>query len=254
MSKTTPAIEIENLSFSYNGRYVLKDINLKLKKGDFTAFIGPNGGGKTTLLKLMLGLLRPDSGTIKILGKNPKKVACRLGYMPQDISINKEFPISVMDVVMMGRLKFSKRWPKYSKNDRKIAENMLKNVGMWEYKNRKIAELSGGQRQRVFMARALATEPEILFLDEPTASVDTTHQQDFYSLLKKLNKNMTIIIVNHDLMVISTYVKSVACINRGLHYHGGPQITNDMISMYKCPVELVTHGSIPHRVLKNHKD
>jgi len=245
-----PVIEIENLGFAYNGAPVLEDVNLSLGRGCFTALIGPNGGGKTTLLKLMLGLLRPDRGHIRILGKPPAQAAHRLGYVPQEVSFNKSFPVSVLDVVLMGRLRSSKGRG-YSKSDKAAAQQALEQLELWEYRKRRIGELSGGQRQRVFIARALASEPEILFLDEPTASVDAGHQAEFYRLLKDLNKKVSIVIVNHDLLVISSQVKSVACVNRTLHYHGGAEITDDMIRMYQCPVELVAHG-IPHRVLRAH--
>ncbi len=246
-----PAVDIQGVSFSYNGQPVLQDVSLTLDPGDFTALIGPNGGGKTTLLKLMIGLLTPDSGTIRVLGEAPHRVSRRLGYMPQEIGINKNFPISVMDVVLTGRLDPSRKWGGYSASDRAAARKVLEQVHMWEFRHRRIGQLSGGQRQRVFIARALAGEPDILFLDEPTASVDAYHQGNLFDLLKSLNETITIIIVNHDLMVISSYVKSVACVNRRLHYHGGGEITDDMFRMYQCPVELIAHG-IPHRVLRTH--
>lgn len=249
--KDFPAVEIRDVSFSYNGQPVLQDVSLTLKTGDFTALIGPNGGGKTTLLKLMIGLLTPDSGDIRILGDTPCRVSRRLGYMPQEIGINKNFPISVMDVVLTGRLDPSRRWGGYTQADRAAARKVLEQVHMWDFRRRRIGQLSGGQRQRVFIARALAPAPDILFLDEPTASVDAVHQENLFDLLKALNETITIIIVNHDLMVISSYVKSVACVNRKLHYHGGNEITEDMIRMYQCPVELIAHG-IPHRVLRTH--
>ena len=249
--KDSPAVEVRNVSFSYNGQSVLQDVSLTLKHGDFTALIGPNGGGKTTLLKLMIGLLTPDKGDVKVLGEAPRRVCSRIGYMPQEIGINRNFPISVMDVVLTGRLDPSRRWGGYTLSDRTVARTVLEKVHMWEFRRRRIGQLSGGQRQRVFIARALAAEPEILFLDEPTASVDAVHQGSLFDLLKELNKTVTIIIVNHDLMVISSYVKSVACVNRRLHYHGGSEITEDMIQMYQCPVELIAHG-IPHRVLRSH--
>jgi zinc transport system ATP-binding protein len=249
--KETPAVEIRDVSFSYNGQPVLQHVNLSLKNGDFTALIGPNGGGKTTLLKLMIGLLKPDSGEVRILGEAPRRVSRRLGYMPQEIGINRNFPISVMDVVLTGRIDPSRRWGGYTREDQKAARTVLEKVNMWASRDRRIGQLSGGERQRVFIARAMAAEPDILFLDEPTASVDAFHQGQLFDLLRDLNKRITIIIVNHDLMVISSYVKSVACVNRKLHYHDGGEITEDMIHMYQCPVELVAHG-IPHRVLRTH--
>ncbi len=246
-------IEIKDLHFSYHGRQVLKNISLRLEKGCFTALIGPNGGGKTTLLKLMLGLLKPDEGSVSVLGKPPREVSRRLGYVPQEIGINRDFPISVQDVVLMGRIRSSGGWSRHSAQDKSAAREVLDRLDIWELRKRRIGELSGGQRQRVFIARALVSDPDILFLDEPTANVDSSHQNDFYRLLQELNSKVSIVIVNHDLMVISSQVKSVACVNRTLHYHNGAEITEDMVRMYACPVELVAHG-IPHRVLRTHQD
>ncbi len=253
-------IKIQNLCFSFSRQPVLKDINLELKKGDFMAMIGPNGGGKTTLLKLMLGLLSPDTGSIRIFGKPPRAVSHRIGYVPQDVHINQRFPISVLDVVLMGRLKPGGRWPRHSSGDRIRAHKALDKMEMGVHCDRRIGELSGGQLQRVFVARALVTEPQLLFLDEPTASIDTKGQREFYRLLKELNETITIVVVSHDLMVLSSYVKSVACINQHLHYHEQAEVTGEMIeTMYHCsveevcPVELIAHG-VPHRVLQTHED
>ena len=253
-----PIIETQHLNFSYGQQPVIRDVNLKIQSGDFMAMIGPNGGGKTTLLKLMLGLLNADSGSIRIFGKTPKDVSHRIGYVPQDIHINQNFPISPSDVVLMGKLKPGKGWSRHSKEDRMAALQALEQVGMRKYRDHRVGELSGGQKQRVFIARALVTDPDILFLDEPTASIDTKGQNDFYTLLKELNHKITIIVVSHDLMVISRYVKSVACVNQRLHYHGHAELTGEMIEMMynckieeTCPVELIAHG-LPHRVLHEH--
>ena len=252
-------IETQNLNFAYDQQPVIRNVNLRIKSGDFMAMIGPNGGGKTTLLKLMLGLLNADSGSIRIFGKKPKDVSHRIGYVPQDIHINQNFPISSSDVVLMGKLKSGKGWSRHSKEDRMAALQALEQVGMRKYRDHRVGELSGGQKQRVFIARALVTDPDILFLDEPTASIDTKGQNDFYALLKELNHKITIIVVSHDLMVISRYVKSVACVNRRLHYHGHAELTGEMIEMMydckieeTCPVELIAHG-LPHRVLHTHE-
>jgi zinc transport system ATP-binding protein len=248
-----PIIEVRNLYFSYNGTQVLQDVSLSIREKEFIAFIGPNGGGKTTLIKLLLGILLPDRGTIKIMGQPPSKAAHRIGYVPQDISINKSFPISVMDVVLMGRLQFH-RWARISKEDRIAAEKALESLEMLEFKNRKIDDLSGGQRERVFIARALTSDPDILFLDEPTANIDSQGRTDLYALLKELNKTKTIFVVSHDTMVLSSYVTAVACVNKDVHYHDDAEITEEMMEMgYHCPVELIAHG-IPHRILKTHGD
>jgi zinc transport system ATP-binding protein len=251
-------IETHNLHFSYNGQPVISGVNLKVKSGDFLAMIGPNGGGKTTLLKLMLGLLKADSGSIRIFGKPPKEVSHRIGYVPQNIHINQNFPISPLDVVLMGKLKPGRDWSRHAKEDRMEALQALERLGVGKYSNHRIGELSIGQKQRVFIARALVTDPDILFLDEPTASIDTKGQNEFYAILKELNQKITIIVVSHDLMVISRYVKSVACVNQSLHYHGHAELTGEMIEMMydckieeTCPVELIAHG-LPHRVLHKH--
>ncbi len=253
-------IQIQNVWFAYNGKTVLQDVSLNIQPGDFIAMIGPNGGGKTTLLKLMLGLLRPDQGSIKVLGGPTEKASHHIGYVPQDVHINRSFPITAIDVVLMGKLRPGKRWALSPAQDRREALDALDRMEIADCANSKIDALSGGQRQRVFIARALVAQPEILLLDEPTASIDARGQAEFYRLLKALNKDITILVVSHDLVAISTHVKSVACVNKRLHYHNQAEITGEMLEeMYPCideevcPVELVAHG-LPHRVLKHHQD
>ncbi len=253
-------IEIQNLNFSYNSQPVLRDLNLSVNPGDFIAMIGPNGGGKTTLLKLMLGLLNADSGSIRIFGQPAQDVSHRIGYVPQAVHINKNFPVSALDVVLMGKLKPGRGWSRHSQQDRVAALKALEQVEMKKFHDHLIGELSGGQQQRVFVARALVTNPELLLLDEPTASIDTKGQNELYLHLKELNEEITIIVVSHDLMVISGYIKSVICVNQRLYYHGHAELTGEMIEMMysctaeeTCPVELIAHG-LPHRVLHKHED
>lgn len=252
-------IEIKDLDFAYNGEVVLKDVNLTVRQRDFMAIIGPNGGGKTTLLKLMLGLLTPDRGTVLIDGKSPQKASPCIGYVPQNVHVNPGFPITAIDVVLMGKLDPKKRSSRQSAANRRDALAALELMKMTTYADKKIGTLSGGQRQRVFIARALVAQPKLLVLDEPTASIDTKGQADFYRLLSELNKEVTVLVVSHDLLVISRYVKSVACVNQRLHYHDQAEITGEMLeTMYPCtveevcPVELVAHG-LPHRVLVDHE-
>lgn len=248
-----PVISIKDLSFSYHRVPVLEDVTFSVREKEFLAIIGPNGGGKSTLVKLILGLLKPDKGKVKVLGKPPAKVSDRFGYVPQDVAINKAFPISVMDVVLMGRLRHRGR-NRITVQDRQAAGHALEMTGMAGCENRRIDDLSGGQRERVFIARALTTDPDILILDEPTAGVDTGGKTELYSILRDLNSTKTVIIVSHDLMVMSSYVTAVACVNRRVHYHDEGEITQDMIDMgYQCPVELIAHGQ-PHRILKMHED
>ncbi len=246
-------IEIKDLDFAYNGEVVLQDVNLTVQQKDFMAIIGPNGGGKTTLLKLVLGLLTPVKGTVRVDGKPPQEASPSIGYVPQDIHTNRSFPITAIDVVMMGKLDPKKRLSRQSTANRRDALDALERMEMAVYADRKIGMLSGGQRQRVFIARALVAQPKLLLLDEPTASIDSRGQADFYRLLKELNKDITVVVVSHDLFAISHYIKSVACVNKKLHYHDQDEITGDLLEhMYSCtveevcPVELVTHSK-PHR-------
>lgn len=256
-----PAIvEMENVSFAYNGQPVLQEVNLSVPQGDFVAVIGPNGGGKTTLLKLLLGLLKPAAGRIRVLGRATGAASRHIGYVRQDVHINRSFPITALDVVLMGLRDPRRRWVRHGAGDRRDALQALERMEMAVHAKRRIGELSGGQLQRVFIARALVTRPKLLLLDEPTSSIDTKGQAEFFHMLKTLNREVTILVVSHDLLVISTYVKSVACVNKRLHYHHQAEITGEMMeTMYPCtveevcPVELVAHG-LPHRVLQHHED
>jgi len=252
-------VEIKDLDFAYNGDTVLKDVNLTVRQKDFIAIIGPNGGGKTTLLKLVLGLLTPMKGTIRVDGKSPQEASPCIGYVPQDVHTNRSFPITVLDVVLMGKLDPKKRRSRRPAANRRDALAALDRMEMAAHAEKKIGQLSGGQRQRVFIARALLSQPKLLLLDEPTTNIDTKGQADFYRLLTELNQDITVMVVSHDLLAISRYVKSVACVNIKLHYHDQAELTGDMLEiMYPCtveevcPVELVAHG-LPHRVLMDHE-
>jgi len=256
---TSIIADINQVAFSYNSQIVLENVDLQIYEGDFVAMIGPNGGGKTTLLKLILGLLTPAKGRIHVFDLPPQKASHLIGYVPQDVHINQNFPITARDVVLMGKLLPEKRWQRDPLKDRKEALAALQHMEMEAFADIKIGELSGGQRQRVFIARALVTRPRLLLLDEPTASIDSKGQADFFRLLEGLNRDMTILMVSHDLLAISRHVRSVACVNKNLHYHHHAEITGDMLEiMYPCtveevcPVELVAHG-LPHRVLKDHQ-
>lgn len=245
-------IEIEDVHFSYGRQPVLTGVNLVVEEGDFIAFLGPNGGGKTTLLKLLVGVLRPDSGRIRVLGRPVRESLGSIGYIPQDLISSPGFPVSVLEVVLMGRLAAGIRGWRFNEADRQAAREALLRVGMWDRRGRLISDLSGGQRQRAFIARALVDRPRLILLDEPVASVDQEWQGRLFELLKELNREATIVVVSHDLTVVSSYIKSVACINQSLYYHPTPQITARMLrQVYHCPVELIAHG-LPHRVLGEH--
>jgi len=247
-------IEVKDLSFFYNGHPVLEGVNLSVGKGDFLAVLGPNGGGKTTLIKILLGILPFQQGKVYVLGQKPGKAAHRTGYVPQNVTGSEKFPINVLDVVIMGRLGFLGRFKKYSARDYSMAVQALEQVEMSDFQEHMIGNLSGGQRQRVLIARALACDPEILFLDEPTASVDQPFQTRLYQLLHDLNQaGKTIVVISHDLSVLSSHAKSVACVNKNLYFHDSSEISHEMLEKaYHCPVELIAHGPIPHRVLKDH--
>lgn len=249
------AIEIENLSVYYDNVCALSDLNLIVEEKEFLGIIGPNGGGKSTLIKAILGLVKPSQGSVKIYGKDPGNAGSSLGYVPQFLKFDRNFPISVMDVVLMGRLsEKSGLFHKYTKEDRKIAEMMLEKLSIAELKGKQIGQLSGGQLQRVLIARALAVQPKIMLLDEPTASVDSTSKHQIYELLKKLNEEITIIVVTHDTEVVSSHIKSLACLNTRLFYHGSSELDSDTIQqVYGCSIDLIAHG-VPHRVLKKHEE
>lgn len=246
------AIQIRDLWVSFDDTMILENVNINIHERDFLGIIGPNGGGKTTLLKAVLGLIQPTRGKVRIFGKPPEEGRKVIGYVPQHSRFDKDFPINVWEVVLMGRLSRGKIGPWYSKRDKEAARNALGSVDMLEYKDAQIDNLSGGQKQRVFIARALAAEPRILLLDEPTASVDSHIQASIYELLKGLHENMTIVLVTHDIGVISTHVTRIGCLNHHLYTHDERQVTKEMLEeTYACPVELIAHG-VPHRVLEEH--
>jgi len=210
-----PIIEIKNLSFSYNRNKILEDINLKVYERDFFAVIGANGGGKSTLLKLILGLIPIQSGAIKIFGENlNRRNLHKVGYVPQNTNINTEFPIKVIEVVLMGHIGTKRPLFGYAKDEIRCAMGALAQVGMDKFADKRIGELSGGQRQRVMIARALCANPKILILDEPTASIDIEGQRRIYSLLKELNRSITVIVVSHDISVILEYANKIVHINK----------------------------------------
>ena len=230
-------IKVENLSFSYSNTKALENVNLTIKSDDFLAIIGPNGGGKSTLLKLILGLLPIQNGK---LIKNIKN--SEIGYVPQNTNLNIDFPITALEVVLMGHIKRKRKLFSYAKEDIACALGSLKQVGMQEFANQKIGDLSGGQRQRVFIARALCSNPKILVLDEPTASIDVKGQQDIYELLKELNKIISIVVVSHDLSILLNYAKNVAHVNRTLVYHSLKDIQKNVTlnDDHLCEVELLS--------------
>jgi len=245
-------ISVRHVWAGYDHEDVLEDVNLSVRELDFVGLIGPNGGGKTTLLKVLLGLIHPTRGEVRIMGKSIREGRTHIGYVPQAVEFDREFPISVWEVTRMGRLGRRRVLQRFSAEDDHFVAEALRSVGMLDLGKRSIGALSGGQRQRVYIARALAAEPSILLLDEPMASVDPQVSTTIYELLGQLNDHVTILMVSHDVSAVSSYVKTVGCINRFLFYHGGKELTPEMMdAAYQCPVDLIAHG-VPHRVFHEH--
>ncbi len=240
-SESDNAIVLKDVSFSYNRGLVLDRVNLHVKKGDFATIVGPNGGGKTTLLKLFLGLLKPDTGTIEVLGTSPEKSRLRVGYMPQHSTLDMHFPVTVMDVVLMGRLGRN-FWGRYSADDRARAQEALREVNLEEHTRHHFNQLSGGQKQRVLIARALCSDPELLLLDEPTSNIDEESEEALFSILKELNSRMTILLVSHDVGFTSQVVKSVICVNRKVNLHPTTTMDGTLIKdIYGGDLKMIRH-------------
>jgi zinc transport system ATP-binding protein len=246
-------VRLQNIWVSYGGVPALEDVTLSIFRHDFLGIIGPNGGGKSTLLKVLLGLVKPDSGSVSVFGRTPEQARSRIGYVSQRPFFDQDFPASVWDVALMGCYGKTGLLHRYSRKNKAAVEKALARVGMQDYRDKQIGRLSGGQQQRVFVARALVAAPELLLLDEPTASIDPTMQTEFYELLAELKRDLTIVMVSHDIGAISVYVDKIACLNVQLYYHGSKEITPEILeATYKCPVQLIAHGTVPHRVLKEH--
>lgn len=241
-----PLIEVRGVTFGYGREVVLDNVDLDIQPRDFLAVIGPNGGGKTTLVKVILGLLRPWSGEV-VRRIDPG----RLGYVPQFSTFDKSFPLRVSDVVLMGKLGRRGLFQRYSREDREDVERILDRLKLSGVSRSHVAEISGGQLQRVLIARSLAATPEILFLDEPTASIDAESREVLQQILEELNQTIPIVVITHDVTSMSSMVKRIACINRRLFYHGEEIDQHVLEEVYGCPVELVAHG-VAHRVLHHH--
>lgn len=255
-----PIFELERVTVQYRELVVLEDVTLRVMAGDFLAIIGPNGSGKTTLLRTALGLTLPQSGTVRLFGKTPSELTGRdwgrVGYVPQASQIDPRFPIRVLDVVMMGRFGQVGLFRRPRARDREAARLALDRVGMAELSGRQIGRLSGGQRQRVLVARALATEPELMILDEPTTGVDVGTTEGLFELLEGFHREgMTVVVVSHDVGVVAQRVDQVACMNRRLVAHGRPEdvLQPDVLEcMYGGRAALIGHGDLPHVVIRRH--
>jgi zinc transport system ATP-binding protein len=243
--------EMYSLSASYGANLVLQDVNFKVNENDFIGVIGPNGGGKTTLLRVILGLVKPVTG--RMVFNNELLNGNSIGYLPQMSTGDINYPVTVTDIILSGLMIRKGIISRMSASDKKKADNVIDELGLSGMSESTLNELSGGQIQRVLLARAIIGNPRLLLLDEPGNFVDTTFENDFYEKLKDLNKRMAILMVSHDVGTISSHIKSFACVNRSLHYHPSPEITNEDLLAYGCPIQLVTHGDVPHTVLKYHQ-
>jgi zinc transport system ATP-binding protein len=235
-------ISIEGLSFSYNSAPVLMDVDLSVKEKDFIWIVGPNGGGKTTLLKLMLGLLSPKRGKIKVFDKSPAEVRSRMGYMPQVANLDPKFPVNAFDIALMGRLGNGSRFGMFRNQDHEAAERALRETGLYDFRFRPFSELSGGQQRRLLIARAIAGEPDILLLDEPTANLDLVVEKELFKILKNLNERLTVILVSHEPAFVSEFVKRVICVNRKVTEHPTCEIDGQFMGdLYGGQLRMVRH-------------
>jgi zinc transport system ATP-binding protein len=237
-----PAIALDGVRFAYDGEAVLEDVTLAIAPRDFVSVVGPNGGGKTTLLRLILGLLSPSVGTVRVFGLPPAAARTRIGYLSQHASLDPKFPVTVLDVALMGRLAPGRPLGFFGRAERGKALAALDDVGLADLRARPFASLSGGQRQRVLIARALAAEPDLLLLDEPTASLDAAVEEEFHEMLARLAERRTVVLVSHDLGFVSRYVRTVVCVKRRAWVHPTSELTGDLIrEVYGTDVRMVRH-------------
>lgn len=248
-----PIVEISNLSASYERNPVLTQVNLTVYERDFLGIIGPNGGGKTTLIKSILGLHQPREGKIRFFKQGKEVSEINMGYLPQYNSIDKKFPISVYEVVLSGLSKQKSIFRRYTKEQRQQVEEIIVRMGLEELEDRAIGQLSGGQLQRALLGRALVSNPEVVILDEPNTYIDKRFEGKLYSLLEEINKERAIILVSHDIGTVLKNVKTIACVNETVHYHPHTEVPTEWLEEhFGCPIEMLGHGTFPHRVLKCH--
>lgn len=249
MTAGTLILKLEKVRAGYGRHPVLLDVDFCVHSHDFIGILGPNGSGKTTLLKVILGLLTPWSGKIRYFQGDREVERFSIGYMPQLTQVDPDFPITVQDVVRSGLMSRDGHEPGAGP-----VQKVMLRMGIAELARRPLGELSGGQRQRVFLARAIVASPPLLLLDEPDTYVDRDFGREFYEILSELSRDMAILMVSHDLGTIASQVKSIACVNGSLYHHDSSEITPELVDSYRCPIDLITHGRVPHRVLKSHPD
>lgn len=248
-------IELRGITAGYGSKIVLRDVTLDIWKNDFLGIIGPNGGGKTTLLKVILGLLAPICGTVRFYGTDGGEVSSlKIGYLPQMSLIDRKFPISVREVISSGLSAEKPMFRSFNAMQKERINEVIARMELSDLSERAIGELSGGQLQRVLLGRSIVSRPELLILDEPNSYVDKRFESRFYPLLEEINRESAIILVSHDIGTVLSMVKNIACVNETSHYHPGTDISADWLDeKYACPIELIGHGNLPHRVLKNHQ-
>ncbi len=251
MSEKDIILKVENLTVTYGEKVAIKNVNLTVYKNDFIGVIGPNGGGKTTLIKAILGLLPIRSGRIVYEGSNTQS---NIGYLPQYNVIDKKFPITVLQVILSGLQTPSKLLKRFSAKEKALAEETLIKMGLLDVAHKPIGELSGGQIQRALLGRAIIAKPQLLILDEPSTYIDRKFEAKLYEILTEINKNCAILLISHDLGSVLQQVKTIACVNETLHYHPSTEVDTAWIEKnFHCPIDIIGHGQFPHRVLKKHK-
>jgi len=242
MNDGPAAVEMRGVDFRYDGPLVLDRVDLEVREGEYVGVIGPNGGGKTTLLLLCLGLIRPTAGSVRVFDSPPQEARRMLGYVPQRTRIDPDFPVNALDVVLTGRLGHAPPVWRYRKADREVARAAMEQVGVYGLRRRRLGTLSGGEHQRVLIARALACEPRMLLLDEPTANVDHRAEHDLHELLERLNERMTIILVSHDVGCVTEHVQRLVCVHQRVFCHTTEELSGDLIeAIYRGPSAMVKH-------------
>ena len=249
-----PIIQISELYAAYDEKTVLRNVNLSVYERDFLGTIGPNGGGKTTLIKSILGLHQPQKGKIRFYKEGKEVPEINMGYLPQYNNIDKKFPISVYEVILSGLSKQKSIFRRYSNEQHELVRQMIVRMGLEGMDKRAIGELSGGQLQRALLGRALVSNPEVIILDEPNTYIDKRFEAKLYSLLEDINKERAIILVSHDIGTVLKNVKTIACVNETVHYHPHTEVPTEWLEEhFGCPIEMLGHGTFPHRVLKCHE-
>ena len=250
-----PLLKVEMLTASYDGKQVLREVDLTLYEYDFLGIIGPNGGGKTTLVKTILGLKKADSGQIRFFRNGQEVERITMGYLPQYSAIDKKFPISVEEVILSGLSKQKPLLSRFTAEQRSKVTEVVQRMGLQGLEKRPIGALSGGQLQRTLLGRAIVSNPDVLILDEPSTYIDKRFEAKLYKLLEEVNKHCAVVLVSHDIGTVLQNVKSIACVNETLHYHPDTEISADWLEKsFDCPIEMLGHGQFPHRVLCTHRE